>query len=94
MGLFYSVGLHRNHVLATADTGKIGRGFGKKCGRMDRRGRNKQEKLEDGTTTTTTSRDRKRVKKTVGQTGGKSGCACDSHTVPSVVELIKIVVLT
>ena len=26
---FYSVGLHRNHVLATANTGKIGRGFGK-----------------------------------------------------------------
>ena len=27
--LFYSAGLHRNHVLATANTGKIGRGFGK-----------------------------------------------------------------
>ena len=27
--LFYSVGLHRNHVLATANTGKTGRGFGK-----------------------------------------------------------------
>ena len=27
--LFYPAGLHRNHVLATADTGKIGRGFGK-----------------------------------------------------------------
>ena len=27
--LFYSVGLHRNHVLAAANTGKIGRGFGK-----------------------------------------------------------------
>ena len=26
--LFYSVGLHRNHVLATANTGKIRRGFG------------------------------------------------------------------
>ena len=28
--LFYSAGLHRNHVLATADTGEIGRCFGKK----------------------------------------------------------------
>ena len=28
--LFYSAGLHRNYVLATADTGKIGRGFEKK----------------------------------------------------------------
>ena len=27
--LFYSVGLHRYYVLATANTGKIGRGFGK-----------------------------------------------------------------
>ena len=27
--LFYSAGLHRNHVLATANTGKIGRGFRK-----------------------------------------------------------------
>ena len=25
----YSVGLHRNHVLATANTGEIGKGFGK-----------------------------------------------------------------
>ena len=30
--LFHSVGLHRNHVLATANTGKIGRGFGKNAG--------------------------------------------------------------
>ena len=29
---FYSAGLHRNHVLATANTGKIGRGFGKNTG--------------------------------------------------------------
>ena len=29
---FYSAGLHRNHVLATANTGKIGRGFGKNSG--------------------------------------------------------------
>ena len=28
--LFYSAGQHRNHVLATDNTGKIGRGFGKK----------------------------------------------------------------
>ena len=27
--LFHSAGLHRNHVLATAITGKIGRAFGK-----------------------------------------------------------------
>ena len=30
--LFYSVGLQRNHVLATAKTGEIGRGFGKNAG--------------------------------------------------------------
>ena len=30
--LFYSVGLHRNHVLATANTREIGRGFGKNAG--------------------------------------------------------------
>ena len=28
-GLFYSAGLRWNHVLATAKTGEIGRGFGK-----------------------------------------------------------------
>ena len=27
--LFYFAGLHRNHVLAPANTGEIGRGFGK-----------------------------------------------------------------
>ena len=27
--LFYSAGLHMNHVLAKANTGEIGRGFGK-----------------------------------------------------------------
>ena len=27
--LFYSPGLHRNHVLTTANTGEIGRGFAK-----------------------------------------------------------------
>ena len=30
--LFYSAGLHRNHVLATANTGVIGRGLGKNAG--------------------------------------------------------------
>ena len=30
--LFYSVGLHRNRVLATANTGETGKGFGKKAG--------------------------------------------------------------
>ena len=30
--LFYSVGLYRNHVLATANTGEIRRGFGKNAG--------------------------------------------------------------
>ena len=30
--LFYSAGLRRNHVLATANTGKIGRVFGKNSG--------------------------------------------------------------
>ena len=30
--LFYSAGLHRNHVLAPANAGKIGRGFGKNAG--------------------------------------------------------------
>ena len=30
--LFYSAGLHRNHVIATTNTGTIGRGFGKNAG--------------------------------------------------------------
>ena len=30
--LFYSAGLHRSHVLATANTGKIRRGFAKNAG--------------------------------------------------------------
>ena len=30
--LFYSAGLHSNHVLATANTGIIGREFGKNAG--------------------------------------------------------------
>ena len=35
--LFYSAGLHRNHELATANTGEIGRGFGKNAGEWTRR---------------------------------------------------------
>ena len=31
--LFYSVGLHRNHVLVTANTGEIGKGSGKNAGK-------------------------------------------------------------
>ena len=34
--LFYSAGLHRNHVLAKANTGKIGRGFGINAGEWTR----------------------------------------------------------
>ena len=30
--LFYTVGLHRNHVSARANTEEIGRGFGKNAG--------------------------------------------------------------
>ena len=32
--LFYSAGLHRSHVLATANTGEIGRGFEKNAGQQ------------------------------------------------------------
>ena len=32
--LLYSAGLYRNYVLATANTGKIGRGFGKNAGEL------------------------------------------------------------
>ena len=31
--LFYSVGLHGNHALATTNTGEIGRGFGNNAGK-------------------------------------------------------------
>ena len=31
-GLFYSAGLHRTHVLATANAGEIGMGFAKNAG--------------------------------------------------------------
>ena len=34
--LFYSAGLHRNYMLATANAGKIGRGFGKNAGEWTR----------------------------------------------------------
>ena len=37
--LFYSAGLHGNHVLATANTGEIRRGF------MDRKGRISKEEI-------------------------------------------------
>ena len=30
--LFHFAGLHKNHVLVTANTGKIGTGFGKNAG--------------------------------------------------------------
>ena len=30
--VFYSAGLDRNHVFATANTGEIGKGFGKNAG--------------------------------------------------------------
>ena len=36
-GLFYSVGLHRNHVLAAVNTHKIGGGLGKNAGEWTRR---------------------------------------------------------
>ena len=42
--LFYSAGLHRNHVLVTANTGKNRERFWKKCRRMDRKCRNEQER--------------------------------------------------
>ena len=35
--LFSSVSPHRNHVLATANTGEIGRGFGNNAGEWTRR---------------------------------------------------------
>ena len=35
--LFHSAGLHRKHVLATANTGKTGKGFGKNAGEWTRR---------------------------------------------------------
>ena len=43
--LFYSAGLHRNHVLAIANTGEIGRGFGKNAGEWTGRVKIGKEKI-------------------------------------------------
>ena len=43
--LFYSAGLYRNHVLATANTGKIGRGVGKITGEWTGRGEISTEEI-------------------------------------------------
>ena len=43
--LFYSAGLHGNHELATANTGKIGRGFGKNAGEWTKRVEISQEEI-------------------------------------------------
>ena len=43
--LFYSVGLQRNHVLAIANTGKIGRGVGKNAGEWTGRIEISKEKI-------------------------------------------------
>ena len=43
--LFYSAGLHRNHVLATTNTGKIRRGFGKNAGEWTRRVERSKEEI-------------------------------------------------
>ena len=42
---FYSAGLHRNHVLATANTGEIGRGFGKNAGEWTGRVEKSKEEI-------------------------------------------------
>ena len=44
-GLFYSAGLHRNHVLATANTDEIGRGFGKNASERTGRVEISQEEI-------------------------------------------------
>ena len=43
--LFYSAGPHRNHVLATAITGRIGRGFAKNAGEWTGRVEISQEEI-------------------------------------------------
>ena len=43
--LFYSAGLHRNHVSATANTGKIGRGSAKNAGEWTERVEISKEKI-------------------------------------------------
>ena len=45
--LCYSAGLHRNHVLATTNTGKIRRGFGKNAGEWPGKVEKKQSDLLD-----------------------------------------------
>ena len=45
--LFYSAGLHRNHVLAAANTGEIGRGFGKNAGEWNGRVEISKEEIPD-----------------------------------------------
>ena len=45
--LFHSAGLHRNHVLATTNTGKIRRGFGKNAGEWPGKVEKKQSDLLD-----------------------------------------------
>ena len=47
--LFYSAGLHRNHVLATANTAEIGRGFGKNAGKWTRRVEISKEEIPGST---------------------------------------------
>ena len=46
--LFYSAGLHRNHVISTANTGKIGRGFGKNAGEWTGRVETSKEEIHGG----------------------------------------------
>ena len=45
--LFYSAGLHRNHVLAIANTEEIGRGLGKNAGEWTGRVDIRKEELPD-----------------------------------------------
>ena len=45
--LFYSAGLHRNHVLASDNTGKIGRGSGKNAGEWTGRVEISKEEIPD-----------------------------------------------
>ena len=45
--LFYSAGLHRNHVLATANTEEIGRDFGKNAGEWTGRVDVSKEEIPD-----------------------------------------------
>ena len=44
---FYSAGLHRRHVLATANTGEIGRGYGKNAGEWTGRVEMSKEEIPD-----------------------------------------------